>query len=268
MPDLKKQFNLKREPFEKDIPVKDLYLTSSHKEVLSRLKYAAKEQKFVVFTADCGMGKTTLLRALKQQLNPKQYEFFYLTDSNLTPMLMYRNMLAQLGLEARYYRGDSKELLHIQLENLKKTQGKLVVVVIDEGHLLSKKMIEEVRFLLNYKMDSYSPMALILVGQNELRDKLYKEQYAAVRQRINMICKLDYFTRKETEEYISSHLKSAGAKNILFSESSLDLIYKKSNGIARNINNICSLCLLNLASIDAKTVDTSIVNNIIELEML
>ncbi len=46
------------------------------------------------------------------------------------------------------------------------------VVVADEAHLLDREMLEEVRFLLNFKMDAQNPMALILVGQSELWDRL------------------------------------------------------------------------------------------------
>jgi general secretion pathway protein A len=42
------------------------------------------------------------------------------------------------------------------------------IVVVDEAHLLDREMLEEVRFLLNFKMVAQSPLALILVGQSEL----------------------------------------------------------------------------------------------------
>lgn len=62
--------------------------------------------------------------------------------------------------------------------------------VVDEAHLLDREMLEEVRFLLNFKMDAKSPMALILVGQNELWDRLKLQSYAAIRQCIDIQCKL------------------------------------------------------------------------------
>jgi type II secretory pathway predicted ATPase ExeA len=64
------------------------------------------------------------------------------------------------------------------------------VVVVDEAHLLDREMLEEVRFLLNFRMDAMSPMALILVGQTELWEKLQLQSYAAIRQRIDLQSKL------------------------------------------------------------------------------
>ena len=85
------------------------------------------------------------------------------------------------------------------------------VVIVDEAHLLDKEMLEEVRFLLNFKMDAQSPMALILVGQSELWDKFQLQAYAAIRQRIDLQCKLPHLDRAQVGEYIKRHLAYAGA---------------------------------------------------------
>ena len=102
-------------------------------------------------------------------------------------------MLDQLGLEARFYRGDSKRQLQQQIEIIHGVQHKKVVCVLDEAHLLEKETLEEFRFLLNYRFDSVSPMAVVLVGQTELWDnKLKLQRYAAIRQRIDMYCTLPH----------------------------------------------------------------------------
>ena len=76
-----------------------------------------------------------------------------------------------------------------------------LVVIIDEARLFDREMLEEVRFLLNFKMDSQSPMALILVGQSELWSKLHMQSYAVIRQHIDIQCKLTHFDRTQTEKY-------------------------------------------------------------------
>jgi type II secretory pathway predicted ATPase ExeA len=221
-----------------------------------------------VLTAECGSGKTTLLRLLKNSLDDSKFQFFYLSDSELSASMIYRNILEQLGINARYYRGDSKALLHQQLEFLKTTKKKKILTVIDEAHLLSKRTIEEVRFLLNYKMDSYSPMALILSGQPELKEKLYRPNYTAVRQRINMVCQLKNLNRKETEDYITAHLKSVDCKNAIFSTESIDYMFKVTDGCPRAINNICYQSLISAAATKEKLIKAPLVKNVYELELL
>lgn len=123
-------------------------------------------------------------------------------------------MLDQLGIESKFYRGDAKRQLQKEVEIIRGVQKKKVVCILDEAHLLEKETIEEFRFLLNYRFDSMSPMALILAGQTELWDKLRLQRYAAVRQRIDINCVLPHFDRAETEKYILSHLSMPGEGRI------------------------------------------------------
>lgn len=268
MIDIKKYYNIEKIPFSNDINVNSLLLTESHKEVLSRLEFAAEEQKFVVLTAECGSGKTTLLRLLKNKLDESRFQVFYLSDSELSPSSIYRDILEQLGINSRYYRGDSKALLHQQLEFLKTNKKKKILTIIDEAHLLSKRAIEEVRFLLNYKMDSYSPMALILSGQPELREKLYRPNYTAVRQRINMVCKLRNLTLEETSDYVTAHLESVKCKTDIFSEEAIDYIFKVTDGCPRAINNICYQALISAAATKEKLIKAPLVKSVCEFELL
>ena len=108
-----------------------------------------------------------------------------------------------MGIEAKFYRGDAKRQLQREIEIIRGVHKKKVVCILDEAHLLEKETLEEFRFLLNYRFDSMSPMALILVGQTELWDeKLRLQRYAAIRQRIDMNCVLSHLDRAEVEKSI------------------------------------------------------------------
>lgn len=199
-------FEMERMPFVRDVPIQELYESPAMSEALGRLAYAADHQLFAVITADAGCGKSTLLRRFSGSLSKDEYLFLYLSDSKLTPRWFYKSMLDQLGIESKFYRGDAKRQLQKEVEIIQGVQKKKVVCILDEAHLLEKETIEEFRFLLNYRFDSMSPMALILAGQTELWDKLRLQRYAAVRQRIDINCVLPHFDRAETEKYILSHL--------------------------------------------------------------
>ena len=173
-------YQMKRSPFGRDIPTDQLYLTRRLDEALGRLEHAAERQLFAVVTGHCGTGKTTVIRKLLDELKGSKYKVLYLSDSKLTPRHFYKGLLEQLGVESRFYRGDSKRQLHKEIEILKGVHGLQPLVVVDEAHLLDREMLEEVRFLLNFKMDSQSPMALILVGQTELWDKLKLQSYLSL----------------------------------------------------------------------------------------
>src|SRR5690554_3368716 len=166
-------------------------------EILGRLEHAAKRQLFAVVTGDSGTGKTTTIRRLKNNLDTSSFMVMYLADSKLTPRHFYKGLLEQLGCGSKFYRGDAKRQLHREIELMRGIHHLLPVVIVDESHLLDREMLEEVRFLLNFKMDAESPMALILVGQSELWDKLQLQTYAAIKQRIDLQCKLPHYDRAQ-----------------------------------------------------------------------
>ena len=86
-------------------------------------------------------------------------------------------------------------------------------------------MLEEIRFLLNYRMDSENPLALILSGQSELWDRMKTQAYRAIRYRIDVECFMELFDCSQTEAYIAKQLHYAGGNEQIFSDSALKKIY-------------------------------------------
>ena len=261
-------FEMTHTPFSRNIPSEKLYESPCVNEVLGRLSYAADRQLFTVLTGDAGCGKSTTVRKFTESLSKERYILLYLSDSKLTPRWFYKGLLDQLGIEAKFYRGDAKRQLHKEIEILRGIQKKQVVCVLDEAHLLDKETLEEFRFLLNFKFDSMSPMSLILIGQTELWDKLKLQRYTAIRQRIDMNCVLPHLDRAQTEQYINSHLNYAGCDHELFTDKAVDEIFRSSSGTMRVINRICEKCLMYAFQQQKKLVDDHMVRYVVEHEML
>lgn len=262
-------YGMNNTPFGRDIPPGELYESHAMSEALGRLGYAADRQLFAVVTADAGCGKSTLIRKFAASLPREDYILLYLSDSKLTPRWFYKGLLDQLGLESKFYRGDAKRQLQKEIEIIRGVHGQKVVCVLDEAHLLEKETIEEFRFLLNYRYDSMSPMALILVGQTELWDeKLRLKRYAAVRQRIDINCVLPHLNRSETEKYIQSHMGYARCSQEIFTERALDEIFKVSSGIPRIINRVCDKALMYGFQQKRRLIDDHTITFVAEHEML
>lgn len=260
-------YEFEHTPFARDIPAGELYTSASQEDVLGRLAYAAQRQLFCVVTGDCGTGKTTTIRRFAQKLDGAKYKVLYLSDSKLTPRHFYKGMLEQLGCESRFYRGDAKRQLHREIELMHGIHHVQPVCVVDEAHLLDREMLEEVRFVLNMSMDAQSPMALILVGQSELWDRLSLQAYTAIRQRIDVQCKLPYYERAEVGAYIERHLAYAGTNHDIFSDKAIDEIYRFSSGAARLVNKVCTHCLMYGAQTKHRIIDDHIVNLVVKAEL-
>lgn len=264
-----KYFGMEHTPFARDVPEDRLYVSRSMEETLGRLRYAADRQLFSVITADSGCGKSTLIRKFAKELPSDQFILLYLSDSKLTPRWLYKGMLDQMGIEARFYRGDSKRILQRQIEIIRNVDHKKVVCILDEAHLLEKETLEEFRFLLNYHFDSVSPMALVLVGQTELwDDRLKLHRYSAIRQRVDMYCTLPHLDRSETEAYIRSHMDYAGCSQDIFTAGAIDEICKVSAGTMRMINRLCEKSLMYGYQQQKRLIDDHMVRFVAEHEML
>jgi len=260
-------YNFKETPFSRTIPADALYKGNDSDELIRRLMYIAQRQLFAVLTGDSGSGKTTILRRFCEELAKTKYSVLYISDSKLTPTGFYRNLLEQLGFESGNIRSTAKRRLHKEIEVMKGVHGAMLVVIVDESHLLNREMLEEIRFLLNYKMDSQSPLALILSGQTELWDKLKTGSFAAIRGRIDVVCAIGSLDRIQTTEYINSHLSFAASDREIFTEAAIDDVFAFSGGIPRLINKVCTLALMYGAQNRKTIIDDRMVKLVIESEL-
>ena len=190
-----------------------------------------------------------------------------ISESKLTPKNFYQILLEQLGVHAIQSRAVAKQQLHEQLAVLKAVHDVSVVCVVDESHLLSFAMLEEIRFLLNTEFDSVSPLALILAGQPELwKRRLALEKCSAIRQRIDIQSVLNHYGRDYTGDYIKRQLAYAGTESELFTEKAVDRIHEYSSGIARMINKVCTSVLIYGSQNRMRLIDDHAVAKVLEGE--
>ena len=259
-------FGLTGTPFARDIALDKLLETESSQELHGRLNYVARTRAFGVFTGDAGTGKTTAIRRFSQGLDTNRYCVLYISDSSLTPRNFYWETLHELGYKPHFYRGDAKRQFQKALAVLVDEEKKTPVVIVDEAHLLSREMLEEIRFLLNLRMDSYSALSLILVGQTELREMLKLQINNAIWQRVDLRFHLPALSKEETTAYIAKHLAAVKAPGEIFTQAAIGVIYDYCQGIPRKVNKVAIACLMAAAGQNQKLIDDHLVRVVIESE--
>lgn len=260
-------YRLSKTPFSRDIPCDSLYAPPAFSEVIRRMEYVAKNRRFAVITGECGTGKTTALRCLAEKLDRRQYKMLYLSESKLTPSNFYRLLLEQLGIVPRWNRAEAKKQLQEKLSVMHALDAITTVCVIDESHLLSFEMLEEIRFMRNMKFDSISPIALILVGQTELWEtRLGLQKCTAIRQRIDIQSTMNPYDRAMTGEFIQHQLRYAGMEHEIFTEAAVSRIYEYSKGLPRVISKVCTNVLIYGAQNRFRLIDDHAVMTVLECE--
>lgn len=264
----KEFYGLTERPFSKTPDPRFMFLSRKHKEALSRLVYAVEERDLILLTGEIGCGKTTLSRALIDELDDS-YKVILLINPRLSPMEFLRSLAVRLDIvDPARYKADLLEQIADALYRLYE-QGRCPVLIIDEAQLVPhKETFDEIRLLTNFQLDDQNLMSVVLMGQPELRKRLAHHAYEPLRQRFGMQYDLKPLDREEVGEYIDCRLEVAGGEKGLFLEDAVDVIYQYSTGIPRKINHAATLALLEGYGRDTVSIDAAVMDAVMaELNM-
>jgi general secretion pathway protein A len=241
-------------PFSLTPDPKYLYKSESHANAFELLQYAIRRREgFVVVTGDIGTGKTTLCRAILEQLDRKTF-----TALVLNPFLseedLLRLILQDFGVVSReeikrgWLAGVSKqELIDTLNDFLLSLQplGAGALLIIDEAQNLPLQVLEQIRILSNLETHKEKLLQIVLVGQLNLKGLLRAPELRQLDQRVSIRYELKPLTREETAAYVAHRLTIAGGgAQVSFTSKALERVHRFSGGIPRLINLICDRALL------------------------
>jgi general secretion pathway protein A len=256
-----KYFGLNESPFNMTPDPRFLYFSDKHSEALTQLLYGIKGRKgFLVITGEIGAGKTTLCRALLNELD-KNIKSALILNSNLSEIELLQAINEDLGIPFNF--NNKKELIDELNKFLLKEldeEGN-VVIIIDEAQNLTPSVLEQIRLLSNLETTKQKLLQIILFGQPQLRDVLGLPELQQLNQRISIRYHINSLSRKETEDYINHRLVIAGSKgDITFSTGALNRLYKYSGGIPRLINVVCDKSLLAGYVLETRNITRQIID--------
>jgi len=238
-------FKLKEPPFDITPNPRFLFYSGKHREAFNHLLFGIRERKgFVQLTGEIGAGKTTLCRALLEQLG-ENFTTAVILNPTLDSDQLMKVIAMEFGLETKGL--DRLETIATINDFLirQMSERRETVLIIDDAQVLSDELLEQVRLLSNLETDDRKLLQIVLLGQPELRDRLNSPGLRQLRQRITVRYHLDPLRRAEVAQYVHHRLEVSGARGSpYFTWGAHWRIYSYSRGVPRLVNAVCDKALL------------------------
>lgn len=239
-----KHFSLTAQPFRLTPDIDFLFMSEAHTRAKTYMDYTVWNQEgFVVITGEIGSGKTTLVQKLLSELN-EDVIVAKVFQTQLDEVEFLQAVLVELGIDP--FDARKVELLDMLNGFLVKRfqQRKQIVLIVDDAHNLSMKVLEEIRMLAGLETRKEKMLHVILVGQPQLNELLDDPGMDQLRQRVKLRYYIPALNESEIGAYIRHRLGIAGAKNTaLFRPETLPFIYSYTGGIPRLVNTLCDVAL-------------------------
>jgi general secretion pathway protein A len=259
----KEFFGLEDIPFTLTPDPRFIVFTPSYNEVLASLYYGLENAKgLIVLTGEVGTGKTTALRWILRRLDSSVLAA-YVFNPRLSVDEFYHQVTQMLGIKDWSNKAELLTTMGRVLEE-RHRRGLRTVLIIDEAHELSDYVLEEIRLLMNFESDNAKHLQIVLTGQPELREKLNQPNLRQLKQRVALRCRMHTLPNvDEIERYITERLLIAGTDQPnIFTPGAIDFIFQCSEGIPRQINNLCDNAMLTAYAAGEQIIGRQIIEEV------
>ncbi len=259
---MKAFFGFTHFPFKKDVD--KIFVSRQFEYLQKRFSHFIETQGIALLTGEIGSGKTTFIRHFLDALNQNTHKFFYLSQTVRTARSFFRALAAELGLQPKFFIEDVSKQVKTHLGDLWHKQKVMPALVIDEAQNLSDTVLEEVRLLTNFRMDSKNYLSIFLLGHPVLKARLKLSPYAALKRRISFNYHLTGLEQDEINPYLMHRLKLAGKTKPVFTDEAITLLFNYSKGLPGAINTLAHEALYLAADQKKTPVDEILLENIIQ----
>ncbi|MEL1224615.1 MAG: AAA family ATPase, partial [Candidatus Neomarinimicrobiota bacterium] len=270
MIELFKSLGLKSDPFTTSPNVDKFYPATEHRQCLEGLELSVRLRRGLsVIRGGIGVGKTTVSRKLIEIFKDESdtYEFHLIHDPKFeTELVFLKHIINLFGIRKQ---GDDVQNCRNIIENylLKKgvDEGKVIVLIVDEGQNLPEQIIDVFRTLLNFETDEYKLLQLIIFGQPEMTKML--SNYPNFEDRIAFNFELGPVSLEDTRGLIDYRIKISGEENqAWFSDGAIKEIHKVTDGFPRKMTQLCHQLLLAMIGEERQSIDAKMVKRIVSGE--
>lgn len=242
-------------PFGKDLSPDDLFDSAGMREAGVRLEHLVNLRGIGLLTGEVGSGKTTACRGFMAGLHDGLYRVFYVPLSTGNVMDAYKSIGWEMGLPVNRSRAAAFRCIRGEVTRLCHEAKKSPILIIDDAHHLRSDVLEDLRLLTSYAMDSENRLCLLLVGLTEIRRRLRMAVHESLEQRLIVKHHIKGLARDELGAYLEHHLRRAGTELPLFGPEAQEALFQASSGLPRKVNRYAHYALMASAIDKAKSVN-------------
>lgn len=259
-------FGLSQAPFTKEVADSDLWLPPSKQSLVEELVESLQERHSALLVGEPGVGKTCVLRALRQRLPKESFRLTYCHNATLGRRDFYRQLCLALGLSPK---ATAAAVFYSVTGHVQELASSRVhpVFLLDEAHLLHTDVLAHLHILLNYEWDSRALLSVVLVGLPELEERLALSTHKSLLSRLQTRLRIDPVTAQDSADYLRYRLKLAGGDRELFPQEAVALLHESSQGAHRELDRLATLCLREAARRKRKLLDRDLVRAVLDRQV-
>ena len=246
--------NLVKEPFSNSPDPEFFFQSEQHVACLQQIEISLRLRRGLnVVIGDVGAGKTTLCRELIRKFAADEdTDTHLILDPNFSNSREFLTRVAEMFDERQPPESSDewqlKEIIKKHLFQRGVDENKNIILIIDEGQKIPEFCLEILREFLNYEINEFKLLQIVIFAQKEFEDTV--RERANFADRINLYHILKPMSFSDTRAMIRFRLERSSEAGTpsprLFTFPALYAIYRASGGYPRKIINLCHQCVLSL----------------------
>ncbi len=199
--------------------------------------------KSFALTGESGLGKTTLVAHVINQLDAHHYLPLFLSYGGLNRSGVLRTLAEQIGVDPS---GRAPLLVKLQkhFRDLREQPNNpFPIIFIDDAHYLERETLLDLCVLLNVPGKGTAAASMVLVGHPSLTKVLKLHVMAAVRTRMTATFTVEPLDESSCLAFLKHRLDFVKAPNGLFEQDALNLLVATSRGNRRELIKLATLAL-------------------------
>lgn len=251
---IRSHFGLELDPFADPKPP----LLAHQKEIFEIIKVHAQQGGLCIVMGEPGTGKSVIKQAIINH-DPKRM----ITPAIARTLHTYSNTLQILceafGIEVNG-RDTRREKLLIEAGWKINHDGKMLVPIIDDAHLMDLDCLRKLRLLFEDFPKNHN---LVLIAQASLMHKLRLIVNEDIRSRITYSVHVPRLNPEDILAFILAQFDRVKLAHNVLSDDAMELIVRSSEGVLRRTRNLCISALLETVRDRKQVVGLDQVNRVL-----